>query len=62
MDEMTILIMYLLVSLGLGEAVLFHNRKNNTIVKKHEYFIIVVFWPMVFLFGIISNLLKRKKP
>lgn len=52
-------IVYMTISLLLGEGLIYHCRKANVPVKKHEYFLILLLGPFMLILMLMVNALRK---
>lgn len=52
-------IVYLTISLLLGEGLIYHCKKANVPVKKHEYFLILLLGPFMLILMLVMNSLRK---
>jgi hypothetical protein len=54
-----VLIVYLIFSLLLGEGLIYHCKKANVPVKKHEYLLILFLGPFMLILMLVINSLRK---
>lgn len=52
-------IVYLTISLLLGEGLIYHCKKANVPVKKHEYFLILFLGPFMLILMLVMDSLRK---